>query len=243
MPDALPTAASPSHEPAIGLDFDSTMFWLLKAMPLVPGGERVCYEDTPTWDALVDLCGPSNEQLRAEGKPELSHEERIPIMLGIFEECMKLDIMQKVGLIPGAVEQVRALHASGVKVHVITDRPDVRMPCTEQFLRMSGVPFDSIQKVRSGDKPQWCIDNGVHVLVDDHPVTITKAAEAGLSVHALQYLFNTKEGAHAGAKMHDNWETMGPCIARAVEHRYDMQLAQPAAKPLTFAKLDQGFAL
>lgn len=199
------------------LDFDSTAFALLDAMRLLPGGERITYEATKTWDYLIELCGPAYDE--DDPATHLTHDQRLAIMLDLFDQAMELDHMLKIGLLVGCVEQIKLLHAAGARFHIVTDRPDARIDCTAAMLRKHGVPFASIQKVRSGDKAQWCINNGVSIMVDDHPVTITQGAAAGLTVMGLAYRFNAKEGRKAGVPLFADWTEMGPAIMAAVAKR------------------------
>lgn len=221
---------------ALALDFDSTAFALLDAMRQVETDERITaqhverihYADAHTWASLVDLCGPSNEQLKAAGQAELSHEERVPIMLEIFDRAMHITHMRKIGLIEGVAEHARAMHEKGIEIHIVTDRPENRMLCTETMLRMNAVPFTSINKVRSGDKAQWCLDRGIEVIVDDHPQTIADASLAGLEVLSLEYPFNVNEAAAAGASLHQSWATLGPAVEAAIMRRYRDVALRPA---------------
>lgn len=197
------------------LDFDSTVFRLLDAMALVPGGERVRYEDCPTWLGLADLCGPADEPLTVD--------ERVGIMLGIFSEAMRVETMQALGeraIYEGATEQLQRLRASGVQIHLVTDRPQDRITGTADFAHQQGIPFDAIHRVSGRDKTQWCIDNGVHVMVDDHPDTISQAVQAGITALTLDHLYNREVVAEHGISSHADWSDLGPAVEAALCDRY-----------------------
>jgi phosphoglycolate phosphatase-like HAD superfamily hydrolase len=204
-------ATSPSSD-KIMLDFDSTVFRLLDAMQLIPGGERVKYEDCPTWEYLMHLCGP---EAHPDGSP-VTDAERLQFMLDLFAEAMKLEHMHQLGadgVFEGCREALADLTARGVEILVVTDRPAELIEGTAQFLRDHDLPFDEIHRVSGRDKTQWCIDNGVRVMVDDHPDTLTEAIGAGLTGLSLSHLYNRHV---EGAILADTWADLAPKIDEAL---------------------------
>jgi hypothetical protein len=215
------------------LDFDSTVFRLLDAMRLCPGGERVKYEDCPTWVYLMHLCGPEKD----EDGGEFSDEQRLKFMLDLFGEAMKLERMHQLGedgVFEGCREALQALHARGVEIHVVTDRPTELMAGTEQFLVDHQIPFDTITRVSGRDKAQWCLDNGVHVMIDDHPDTLQSAIDAGLEALSLTHLYNSHV---EGAVLRDTWAELAPAIDEALEAAYGAGAGRALVKRRTAAVL------
>lgn len=177
----------------LGLDVDSTLYPLIDAMGLLPGGDRVSYAALTNWDALPELCGGLDE------------------MLALFDEAMAFEMMERVGLYSDAVEQIQQIAASGVEIVIVTDRPSNRMADTEDFLHSAGIPFASVEKKRSGEKVEYCLVNGIDVLVDDHPQTIAQAAAAGLPILALDQAYNRPDRPEA-CKAYPSWRELGPAV-------------------------------
>jgi phosphoglycolate phosphatase-like HAD superfamily hydrolase len=212
----MTTSATP---PQIMLDFDSTVFCLLDAMRLCTNGERVSYADCPTWAGLIELCGPEGDHLTTK--------DRLHIMLDVFSEAMTFEHMSSLGekaIFAGADRALQRMHAAGVKIHVLTDRPDDRMEGTARFLNEYNIPFDSIHRVSGRDKAAWCVENGVHVMIDDHPETIEQAHAAGLTVLSLAQLYNAEVAAELGLELAGSWDELEGQIEVALAARYGAQV-------------------
>jgi beta-phosphoglucomutase-like phosphatase (HAD superfamily) len=89
---------------------------------------------------------------------------------------------------PGAVETVRAWHEAGHWIHVTSHRRPSAGPATERWLERIGMPCDDLHC--SFDKVTRCVELGVDVLVDDSPVNIARAREAGIVAATIVHPWN-----------------------------------------------------
>ncbi len=89
---------------------------------------------------------------------------------------------------PGAVEAVTRWHAAGHFVHVTTHRHQRAHAATERWLHDIGLPFDELYC--SFDKVTRCTEIAIDVLVDDSPVNIQRALDAGIVVATLRHPWN-----------------------------------------------------
>lgn len=91
---------------------------------------------------------------------------------------------------PGAVETVRAWHEQGHWIHVTSHRRTSTRAATERWLALIGLPFDDLHC--SFDKVTRCSELGVHVLVDDSPINIVRAREAGITPATIVHPWNVQ---------------------------------------------------
>jgi len=167
-------------------DMDSTLYPLLTAMANHPGGEKVCIEDCHSWEMLEELSG---------GKQQ---------MLELFASAMSLKGMRATGLLPGAAAATRCLQRHQIGVHLLTDRPSERAAETEKFLKEQGVVFSEFRCSSGIDKLEYCRQNDISVIVDDHPALIREASAQGLKALSLAWPYNT-EALQGAAGWSDDW--------------------------------------
>lgn len=89
---------------------------------------------------------------------------------------------------PDAVETVRAWHEQGHWIHVTSHRRVDCHPATARWLEAIGMPYDDLYC--SFDKVPRCVELEIDVLVDDSPVNITRAREAGMLAATLIHPWN-----------------------------------------------------
>jgi uncharacterized protein len=89
---------------------------------------------------------------------------------------------------PGAVETVRAWHAGGHFIHVTSHRDERAHDATAKWLDAIGLPYDELYC--SSDKVARCREIGIDVLIDDSPVNIARAVEAGIVAATLAHPWN-----------------------------------------------------
>jgi len=75
---------------------------------------------------------------------------------------------------PGAVETVRRWHDEGHWIHITSHRREAAAPATARWLERIGLPYDDLH----------CL------LVDDSPVNITRAREAGMAAATIVHPWN-----------------------------------------------------
>jgi FMN phosphatase YigB (HAD superfamily) len=89
---------------------------------------------------------------------------------------------------PGAVEAVRAWHEAGHFIHITSHRAVASHDVTERWLRRIGLPFDELYC--SYDKITRCREIGIDVLIDDSPVNLEGALDAGIVPATLLHPWN-----------------------------------------------------
>jgi len=154
----------------IALDIDSTLhpYWdLLQRIVLERYGVELPYEEQRDWgitllerDAVVHCV-------------EESHSDE-NIAAGVPYE--------------GAVETVRAWHEQGHWIHVTSHRRPQTAEATARWLEAIGLPYDDLHC--SFDKVTRCVELGIHVLVDDSPINIARAREAGIVPATILHPWN-----------------------------------------------------
>jgi hypothetical protein len=112
---------------------------------------------------------------------------------------------------PGAVEAVRRWHEAGHFIHITSHRRDECHPATERWLHDIGLPFDELYC--SFDKVARCREIGIDLLIDDSPVNIEHAIEAGIAVATLRHPWNADVCEVEDVIHADDW----PQLERALE--------------------------
>jgi hypothetical protein len=89
---------------------------------------------------------------------------------------------------PGAVETVRAWQEAGHWIHVTSHRSERARAATKVWLERIGMPHDDVHC--SFDKVGRCVELGIDVLIDDSPVNIARARDAGIVAATLIHPWN-----------------------------------------------------
>jgi uncharacterized protein len=89
---------------------------------------------------------------------------------------------------PGAVEAIRGWHEAGHFIHVTSHRTTEAHDATERWLEQIGLPYDELYC--SFDKVARCREIGIEVLIDDSPVTLMEAGEAGITPATILHPWN-----------------------------------------------------
>jgi uncharacterized protein len=181
----------------IALDIDSTLhhYWdLLQRIARERYGVELCYEEHRSWgvtalesDALVQCV-------------EESHSDE-NILAG--------------EPYPGAVEAVRRWHQAGHWIHVTSHRRATAGAATRRWLDAIGMPFDDLHC--SFDKISRCVELGIDLLIDDSPVNLVCAREAGMLaatiVHPWNELLLAGDDVIAGRDWFELTERLEPLLA------------------------------
>jgi uncharacterized protein len=154
----------------IALDIDSTLhpYWdLLQRVVRERYGVELPYEEQRDWgitalerDAVIHCV-------------EETHTDE-NILAGVPYE--------------GAVETVQAWHDRGHWIHVTSHRRQQTAEATARWLEQIGLPVDDLYC--SFDKVSRCVDLGIDVLVDDSPVNIARARDAGIVAATIIHPWN-----------------------------------------------------
>lgn len=154
----------------IALDVDSTLhdYW--------PLFRRIVHERHG-----IDL--PYEEQ-REWGTTRLPRED----VVACIEETHSSEHILAAEPYPGAVETVRAWHEQGHWIHITSHRRTAAHGATGEWLDRIGMPYDDLHC--SFDKVSRCVELGIHVLVDDSPVNLRRASDAGIVGATLVHPWN-----------------------------------------------------
>jgi FMN phosphatase YigB (HAD superfamily) len=154
----------------IALDIDSTLhhYWdLLDAISRRRYGVELPYREQHDWgitslerDQLVEAIRETHSDANIEGAEPY----------------------------PGAVEVVRDWHERGHWIHVTSHRAGPTRAATERWLERIGMPYDDLHC--SYDKVTRCVEVGIDVLVDDSPVNLERAIEAGIVAATIVHPWN-----------------------------------------------------
>jgi uncharacterized protein len=89
---------------------------------------------------------------------------------------------------PGAVEAIRGWHEAGHFIHVTSHRTTDAHDATERWLRQIELPYDELYC--SFDKVARCREIGIDVLIDDSPMILARALEAGITPATIEHPWN-----------------------------------------------------
>jgi uncharacterized protein len=89
---------------------------------------------------------------------------------------------------PGAVEAVRAWHAQGHFVQVLSHPAPSCQRATAVWLEAIGLPFDDMQC--PADRVASCVEEGIELLVDDSPRSIVGALAHGIAAATIVHPWN-----------------------------------------------------
>jgi beta-phosphoglucomutase-like phosphatase (HAD superfamily) len=181
----------------IALDIDSTLhpYWdLLQRVVRERYGVELPYEEQRDWgitalerDAVIHCV-------------EETHTDE-NILAGVPYE--------------GAVETVREWHAQGHWIHVTSHRRPQTARATAKWLEQIGLPVDDLHC--SFDKVSRCVDLGIDVLVDDSPVNIARAREAGIVAATIIHPWNAEVVERDGVIGARDWDGLRKQLAPVLE--------------------------
>jgi uncharacterized protein len=89
---------------------------------------------------------------------------------------------------PHAVETVRAWKQAGHFIHITSHRDTAAHHATERWLQAIGLPYDELYC--SFDKVSHCRAIGIDLLIDDSPVNLEAAVDAGIRGATLSHPWN-----------------------------------------------------
>jgi FMN phosphatase YigB (HAD superfamily) len=154
----------------IAIDIDSTLhhYWdALESAARRRFGVNLPYEHQVTWE-IAQL---RPEQLRACIAE--THAEQTVLAAEPY---------------PGAVEVVKRWHEAGHWIHITSHRDEDAHVRTAQWLDKIGLPYDDLHC--SYDKIARAKELGIDVLVDDSPLNLVGALEAGITAATLIHPWN-----------------------------------------------------
>jgi uncharacterized protein len=105
---------------------------------------------------------------------------------------------------PGAVETVRAWHEAGHFIHITSHRRVDAHGTTARWLERIGLPYDELYC--SDDKITHCREIGIDLLIDDSPVNLLAAAEAGIRTATLGHPWNREVCEEEDVVCAEDWD-------------------------------------
>ena len=177
----------------LAIDIDSTLhdYWSQLAEVVERRhGVELPYSEQRTWE----ITALEPEQLRA--CVEETHCEHYVLAAEPY---------------PGAVEAVRRWKAAGHFVHITSHRATAARAATARWLERIGLPYDDLHC--SYDKISRCVELEIDVLVDDSPVNLVRAAEAGITPATILHPWNREICRARGFLCADSWPELERGIA------------------------------
>lgn len=111
---------------------------------------------------------------------------------------------------PGAVETVTAWHEAGHFVHITSHRVDEAYEPTIRWLERIGLPYDELYL--SFDKVTRCREIGIDVLIDDSPLNLRGAVDAGIVAATLEHPWNADVRDEEDVISGPDWPTLATAL-------------------------------
>jgi uncharacterized protein len=156
----------------IALDIDSTLhhYWdLLDEISRRRFGVELPYEEQRDW-----------------GITQLARHQ----IVAAVHETHSDENIESAEPYPGAVEAVGEWHGRGHWIHVTSHRAGPTRAATARWLERIGMPYDDLHC--SYDKVTRCVELGIDVLIDDSPVNLEHALEAGMTAATIVHPWNAE---------------------------------------------------
>ena len=112
---------------------------------------------------------------------------------------------------PGAVEAVNDWHAAGHFIHITSHRATDAHDHTIQWLDALGLRYDELYC--SYDKITRCREIGIDLLVDDSPVNLEHALDAGIAAATIVHPWNRQVVAERDVVGADDWPALAAALA------------------------------
>lgn len=118
---------------------------------------------------------------------------------------------------PGAVEVVNAWHEAGHFIHITSHRSGEAHEATARWLDAIGLRHDELYC--SFDKITRCREIGIDVLIDDSPVNLAGALEAGITGATILHPWNREIVAAEPIVAAEDWPGLGAALAPLLGER------------------------
>ncbi len=116
---------------------------------------------------------------------------------------------------PGAVETIRDWHEAGHFIHVTSHRTTEAHDATARWLDRIGMPYDELYC--SFDKVARCREIDIDVLIDDSPVNLLKAGEAGITPATILHPWNREICEEEDIVCAPDWPTLADRLRPVLE--------------------------
>lgn len=177
----------------IAIDIDSTLHHYWDALADAAKrrfGVDLPYEQQSTWD--IALLKPRQlEACIAE-----THSDRQIAAAEPYE---------------GAVEAIRRWHEAGHFIHITSHRRRDSHEVTARWLAEIGLPYDELYC--SDDKIERCREIGIDLLIDDSPVNLERAIDAGIAAATISHPWNRDLCETEDVVCADSWPALEASLA------------------------------
>jgi uncharacterized protein len=116
---------------------------------------------------------------------------------------------------PGSVETVNAWHADGHFIHITSHRTTTAHDATTAWLDAIGLRYDELYC--SYDKIARCTEIAIDLLVDDSPVNLERALDAGMLGATIVHPWNERVVAERDIVGADDWTGLAAALAPLLE--------------------------
>jgi uncharacterized HAD superfamily protein len=116
---------------------------------------------------------------------------------------------------PGAVEAIAAWREAGHFIHITSHRHDGAHEATERWLQRIGLPYDELYC--SDDKVARCSEIGIDLLIDDSPVNLQAAVDAGIAVATIEHPWNREICETEDVVCAEDWPELARRLAPLLE--------------------------
>jgi uncharacterized HAD superfamily protein len=144
----------------------------------------------PYWEQLAEIAQrrfgvelPYERQFTWE-IPQLEPEQ----LVAIVEETHNEHNVLRAEPYPGAVEAIQSWHEQGHFIHITSHRATDAHNHTSQWLQQIGLPHDELYC--SYDKISRCVELEIDILIDDSPVNLEQAVNAGITAATIEHPWN-----------------------------------------------------
>ncbi len=107
---------------------------------------------------------------------------------------------------PGAVEAIARWKEAGHFIQITSHRDECAQEATAAWLDRIGVPYDELHC--SHDKVARCRELGIDVLIDDSPVNLQRAIDAGIRAATLLHPWNRDLVEEEDVIAADDWPSL-----------------------------------
>jgi len=144
----------------------------------------------PYWDQLAEIARRRfNVDLPYETQLTWEIDRLQPEQLqAVVEESHSPEHVLKAEPYPGAVEAITTWHRQGHFIHITSHRHIDAHDHTATWLDQIGLPHDELYC--SWDKIARCVELEIDILIDDSPVNLEKALEAGITAATIDHPWN-----------------------------------------------------
>ncbi len=177
----------------IAIDIDSTLhpYWdQFSGAAARRFGVELPYEGQLTWRV-----------------PQLEPEQ----LQAVIEDTHRDEAILAAEPYPGAVEAIARWHAEGHWIHITSHRADRAHAATADWLERIDLPHHDLHC--SYDKISRCRELEIEVLIDDSPVNLARARDAGIVPATIVHPWNRELSAEQDVVCGRDWPELAAALA------------------------------